>query len=106
MTDKDTDEARGRAFHTDPRELILEAARRSSLFKEVSAYMWFITRNPLDHVTCPMCQLLEDLTDLFDKHVSTRGVSIENLYAPSDCMPPRPGTAEAADFAKFMAQFV
>lgn len=49
-------------FHTDPRLLIIEAAKRSGLLKEVATLIWFTNQ----HGTagwCPQRELVDELTD-------------------------------------------
>ena len=54
---------RGRAFHHDPRELILMAAERSGLLQAVSEMMFFLSKHAPQHQGCPQCLLLEGLID-------------------------------------------
>lgn len=45
MTETNNDLMRGRAYHADPRELILMAAERTGLLHEVGAMMHFLSKH-------------------------------------------------------------
>ena len=95
-------------YHDDPRELIIEAAERSGLLKEVAYLIWFAKQYGTAP-RCPICELVDELTEAFDDHICTPGIVGEHVYGdghgggPSD-IAPAPG-AEAAEFEIFYANF-
>ena len=95
-------------YHTDPRLLILEAAKRSGLLREVAELVWFADRHGTAE-WCPMCILIDELTDAFDAHIgmsATVGghVYVNGLEGGQD-ISPAPGTEDEAAFEAFYAGF-
>lgn len=95
-------------FHVDPRELIVEAARRSGLLKEVANLIWFAEQQAAP-TWCPICILLDELTDAFDAHIGmsdTVGgqVYVNGLEGGQD-ISPAPGTEAETEFETFYAKF-
>lgn len=94
-------------YHTDPRLLILEAAERSGLLREIAALIWFRER----HGTagrCPQCELLEELTDALGEHICEPAIVGERVYGNGleggPDISPR-GTDDEAAFEAFYAGF-
>ena len=96
-------------FHTDPRELIVEAAERSGLLKEIAALIWFANKYGRPAGRCPQCELLDELVDVFDDHFCTPGIVGERVYVGGGVggpdILPGAGTEDAAEFETFYASF-
>jgi hypothetical protein len=58
--------ARERAYHADPRELILMAAERSGLLREIGELLFFLSKQPSEHSWCAEAVLLGELSDNLD----------------------------------------
>ena len=96
-------------YHTDPRLLILEAAERSGLLKEIAALIWFANKYGRPAGRCPQCELLDELVDAFDDHVCTPGIVGERVYVGGGVdgpdIFPGAGTEDATAFEAFYAGF-
>ena len=94
-------------FHTDPRELIIEAATRSGLLKEVATLVWFADRHGSPGL-CPVCVLVDELVEAFDECICTPATVGENMYGGGRHgldISPAPGTEDEAAFESFYAIF-
>ena len=93
-------------FHFDPREIILEAAERSGLLKEVAELVWFAGRH-VSPVWCPERVLIDELTAAFDAHIGMAGNVVVCVYGSDvegvDISPV--GTEDGAAFEAFYAKF-
>ena len=99
----------------DPRTLILEAADRSGLLKEVAEYLWFVRKyrdNPkiVPAGVHPENILIERLADAFDDHTCLAGNVANDVLCPDrphEDVPiePAPGEEER-EFKAYLAQFL
>jgi hypothetical protein len=62
-------------IHHSAKALLLEAAEKSGLLREVASLLWWADK--LQHApqevksgVCPACELLNQLTDAFDEHIA------------------------------------
>ena len=70
-------------YHYNARQLVLEAAERSSLLKEVATLLWFAAKHGRGTGgACAPCELLERLTDAFDDLVCTPAIVGESVFSP------------------------
>ena len=94
-----------REFHDDPREMILKAAERTGLLREVAEMMFFLKEHAPENMGCAQCLLLdalvENLTDVFSPDLMDLfGREYEGLDLSAHIE-----NAEAADFESYMKQF-
>lgn len=96
-------------FHIDPRLLIVEAAERSGLLKEVANLIWFANQHGSPGGLCPICALVDELTEAFDQHICTPAIVGEDMYGGGfeggPDISPRAGTEDEAAFETFYAGF-
>jgi hypothetical protein len=69
--------------HLDAKALIIAAAKESGLLQEVAELLWFAGRPRAPGTAapgCPVCELLDRLTDAFDAHVCVANIVAEEFY--------------------------
>lgn len=83
-------------WHTDPRALLITAAERSGLLKEIAHLLWFVEKHNLD-VASAACELLEKLTEAFEEDVgSVPYILAEDIWGDGLSIEPR--GEEVAEF--------
>jgi hypothetical protein len=82
-------------IHTSAKALILEAAEKSGLLREVAELLWFANK----HSSPPLSRaLLDRLTDAFDDHICLPAIVAEDLYGDGvDISPWRPSDVDEVD---------
>jgi hypothetical protein len=92
-------------YHTDPRALLIEAAERSGLLKEIAHLLWFVEKHNLETCcnggTCAPCELIAQLVEAFEEDVgSLPYILAEDIWGDGLDVSPH-NDAELAEFEAF-----
>jgi hypothetical protein len=77
-------------IHTNAKTLIIQAAEKSGLLREVAELLWFENKYGCPPLGCAAAELLNRLADAFDDHICMAGVVAEQLHGREglDISPP------------------
>jgi hypothetical protein len=69
-------------YHTSAAAMVVAAAEKSGLLKEVAETLCFIDKNPggPEAVMCRACMIRDDLAEAFDDHVCLPAITLEGIY--------------------------
>jgi hypothetical protein len=84
-------------IHTSAQALIIKAAEKSGLLREVAELLWFANKHRHPSGRCAVCELLDQLTEAFDDHTAMAGAAAENIYGEGLAIWPSPDEEHEAE---------